>query len=271
MSQDELAQKLYVSRVTVSHWETGKTLPDVQSMLLLANLFNTTIDDLVRGSVDEMCDMVKKSEQRTKRFALVIGAIELVVVAVLFLAATVGRDCLEPVLRLLLAVLVLVFSIIALVARRDEGGKDARSATELLGAASGEPARASQENMSANVVRILLKMLVGLIVGIGLLVAGSLLLDHQAFIDLVVIVGCIAAFAGSYALGRFTHHAWTVAILPTLWVGSAIALGEVIGALTSPKVWFAIVGGMVTLSVFWVDGRRRGAFSPISTVDSSRP
>ena len=39
LSQEELAQRLYVSRVTVSHWETGRTLPDVQSMLLLANLW----------------------------------------------------------------------------------------------------------------------------------------------------------------------------------------------------------------------------------------
>lgn len=31
-----------MSRVTVSHWETSKTLPDVQSILLLANLFGTT-------------------------------------------------------------------------------------------------------------------------------------------------------------------------------------------------------------------------------------
>lgn len=31
-----------MSRVTVSDWETSKTLPDVQSMLLLANLFGTT-------------------------------------------------------------------------------------------------------------------------------------------------------------------------------------------------------------------------------------
>ena len=42
LSQEELARRLYVSRVTVSHWETSKTLPDVQSILLLANLFGTT-------------------------------------------------------------------------------------------------------------------------------------------------------------------------------------------------------------------------------------
>ena len=68
LSQDELAQRLYVSRVTISHWETNKTLPDVQSMLLLANLFGTTIDEMVRGDVDEMREMVEKSEQQRKAF-----------------------------------------------------------------------------------------------------------------------------------------------------------------------------------------------------------
>lgn len=54
MSQDELARRVLVSRPTISHWETGKTMPDAQSLLLLAQLFDTTIDELVKGSVDEM-------------------------------------------------------------------------------------------------------------------------------------------------------------------------------------------------------------------------
>ena len=75
ISQDELARRLYVSRVTVSHWETSKTLPDVQSMLLLANLFGTTIDELVRGDVDEMRQMVERDERRTKIFAVALAAV----------------------------------------------------------------------------------------------------------------------------------------------------------------------------------------------------
>ena len=63
-------QRLYVSRVTVSHWETSRTLSDVQSMLLLANLFGTTVDELVRGGVDEICEMVENNERRTKTFAV---------------------------------------------------------------------------------------------------------------------------------------------------------------------------------------------------------
>ncbi|HJB49003.1 MAG TPA: helix-turn-helix transcriptional regulator [Candidatus Olsenella excrementigallinarum] len=70
LSQEELAWRLYVSRVAVSHWETSRTLPDVQSMLLLTNLFGTTVDELVRGGVDETCEMVEKDKRRTKTFAV---------------------------------------------------------------------------------------------------------------------------------------------------------------------------------------------------------
>ncbi len=177
LSQDELAQKLYVSRVTVSHWETGRTLPDVQSMLLLANLFGTTIDELVRGDVDEMREMVEKNERRTRAFAMALGAVELAVIAVLAITAVVGRAYLELVLRLLLAVLVVAAAIVASVARHQEGGRDAKSAAELLGAASGDPAKAAQESTSANVLRVVLQVFVGLAVGIGVLVLGGLLLD----------------------------------------------------------------------------------------------
>ena len=176
LSQDELAQKLYVSRVTVSHWETSKTLPDVQSMLLLANLFGTTIDELVRGDVDEMREMVEKNERRTRAFAMALGAVELAVIAVLAITAVVGRAYLELVLRLLLAVLVVASAIVASVARPQEGGRDAKSAAELLGAASGDPAKAAQESTSANVLRVVLQVFVGLAVGIGVLVLGGLLL-----------------------------------------------------------------------------------------------
>ena len=145
-------------------------------MLLLANLFGTTIDELVRGDVDEMREMVEKNERRTRAFAMALGAVELAVIAVLAITAVVGRAYLELVLRLLLAVLVVASAIVASVARHQEGGRDAKSAAELLGAASGDPAKAAQESTSANVLRVVLQVFVGLAVGIGVLVLGGLLL-----------------------------------------------------------------------------------------------
>jgi DNA-binding XRE family transcriptional regulator len=54
MSQEELAERIYVSRQTISNWETDKTYPDIQSLLLLSTLFDVTLDDLVKGDVETM-------------------------------------------------------------------------------------------------------------------------------------------------------------------------------------------------------------------------
>ena len=49
LSQEELAERIYVSRQTISNWETDKTYPDIQSLLMLSVLFDTTNDVLVKG------------------------------------------------------------------------------------------------------------------------------------------------------------------------------------------------------------------------------
>ena len=54
MSQEELAEKIFVSRQTISNWETDRTYPDVQSLLLLSNLFDVSVDSLIKGDVEEM-------------------------------------------------------------------------------------------------------------------------------------------------------------------------------------------------------------------------
>jgi DNA-binding XRE family transcriptional regulator len=53
-SQDDLAQRIFVSRQTISNWETDKTYPDIKSLLMLSALFQTTLDDLVKGDVEMM-------------------------------------------------------------------------------------------------------------------------------------------------------------------------------------------------------------------------
>lgn len=49
MSQDDLAEKLEVSRQSVSKWETGQSTPDLYKIIRLSDLFGVTVDDLVRG------------------------------------------------------------------------------------------------------------------------------------------------------------------------------------------------------------------------------
>ena len=43
ISQDELAEKLFVSRQSVSNWENDKTYPDIKSLLLLSEVFQVRV------------------------------------------------------------------------------------------------------------------------------------------------------------------------------------------------------------------------------------
>lgn len=47
MSQEELADKVAVSRQTLSKWETGDSMPNIEKSKLLAEIFGVTLDDLV--------------------------------------------------------------------------------------------------------------------------------------------------------------------------------------------------------------------------------
>ena len=64
LSQEQLAEKLYVSRQTISNWERDKTYPDVQSLLMLSILFGTSIDTLVKGDVTVMEEAVERDRKR---------------------------------------------------------------------------------------------------------------------------------------------------------------------------------------------------------------
>ena len=62
ISQEELAEKVYVSRQTVSNWETGKNYPDIHSVLLLSSVFNVSLDQLMKGDVEIMKNEIKETE-----------------------------------------------------------------------------------------------------------------------------------------------------------------------------------------------------------------
>lgn len=56
LSQEALAKKVYVSRQTISNWETNKGYPDIQNILLLSVLFDVSVDELVKGDLEAMKD-----------------------------------------------------------------------------------------------------------------------------------------------------------------------------------------------------------------------
>ena len=53
LSQEELAEKLDVSRQAVSRWEMGETMPDAQNLIMLSDIFGVSVDYLLRDGMGE--------------------------------------------------------------------------------------------------------------------------------------------------------------------------------------------------------------------------
>lgn len=63
LSQEELAEKLFVSRQSISNWENDKTYPDIKSLLLLSEVFSVSLDQLVKGDVEMMKNEINEQER----------------------------------------------------------------------------------------------------------------------------------------------------------------------------------------------------------------
>ena len=82
LSQEELAEKIFVTRQSVSNWETGKTYPDLQSLLRLSELFGLSLDELIKGDIEIMKETIDREEiQKMNRWGNLL--------AVLFLAMVI--------------------------------------------------------------------------------------------------------------------------------------------------------------------------------------
>lgn len=62
ISQEELADLIFISRQTLSNWETGKTYPDINSLLRLSEVFHVSLDELVKGDIKAMQEQIKKED-----------------------------------------------------------------------------------------------------------------------------------------------------------------------------------------------------------------
>lgn len=138
LSQEDLAARIYVSRQTVSNWETDKTYPDVESLMLLSVLFETTIDELIKGDVEAMQKTV--SNEFTKMMLLSWGGVAVVAVGTVALVAGVEAWGWNVAPSLIIAALLyaigatMVFTGIHLQKKHD-----LYTYREILAYAKGEP------------------------------------------------------------------------------------------------------------------------------------
>lgn len=62
LSQEELADKIYVSRQTISNWENDKNYPDIKSLVLMSEVFQVSLDHLIKGDLESMKKQIDVQE-----------------------------------------------------------------------------------------------------------------------------------------------------------------------------------------------------------------
>lgn len=77
ISQDELAERIFVSRQSISNWENNKTYPDIHTLLLLSDVFSISLDELIKGDVEEMKQEIVEQERAGFQRDSVLFAISL--------------------------------------------------------------------------------------------------------------------------------------------------------------------------------------------------
>ncbi|EOT45115.1 hypothetical protein OMY_02249 [Enterococcus sulfureus ATCC 49903] len=79
-SQEVLAEKIYVTRQTISKWENDKTYPDIHNLVALSILFEISLDELVKGDMMTMKNIVAKEKMdRDTKGMLLFVCLELII------------------------------------------------------------------------------------------------------------------------------------------------------------------------------------------------
>ena len=111
LSQDELAEKLFVTRQSISNWENDKTYPDIKSLVLMSEVFSVSLDELVKGDMEIMKKEI--SEQDREQFKKEDRVLGVLMLLLMFLAVPLAKHggWLGIAAYVVLAVVTLGYSI----------------------------------------------------------------------------------------------------------------------------------------------------------------
>jgi len=95
LTQENVAEEIQVSRQTISNWENEKSYPDIISVIYLSNLYNISLDDLLKGD-SKMIEHLEEStnvvnSNRKLLFAIGVNVL-LVILFILFNGIISGNN-----------------------------------------------------------------------------------------------------------------------------------------------------------------------------------
>ncbi|AHA10919.1 helix-turn-helix domain-containing protein [Bacillus toyonensis] len=107
-SQEDVARKVGVTRQAVYKWESNKSYPDIDNLILLSELYEVTIDELIKGSANAREELEKKDKDKCEDddeendFSFFIG------IALIFIGIFIGIEGISLFITIL-GMLIMVF------------------------------------------------------------------------------------------------------------------------------------------------------------------
>ncbi len=141
-SQDDLAEKVFVSRQTISNWENGKSYPDIDSLLRISQTFGVTLDQLVKGDIVHMKTAIQKSDIRQFNK---IGAWFSVLLILTILSAAPLAIFLDWIGCILWSCLALVTFLLSHIVEKEKKKYDIQTYREIVAFTEGKQLDAIQK------------------------------------------------------------------------------------------------------------------------------
>jgi len=93
LTQDDVADKILVSRQTISNWENEKSYPDIISIIKLSDLYHISLDDLLKGDQLMMAHLAESTDVVKSNTKLIVtGLINIVLFVLLVIFNTQIAD-----------------------------------------------------------------------------------------------------------------------------------------------------------------------------------
>ena len=182
LSQEELAEKIFVTRQSVSNWENGKTYPDLQSLLRLSEIFSLSLDELIKGDIETMKEEINKTEiKKMNRWG---GLLTLLMLAVVLLPVPLmlNKERIGlPVILMVLGALFVVTMAVALKVEKIKKDNGVHTYKEIVAFTEGR--RLDELDKAVEKGKRPYQALVAFLSGalIALLVTGGITLIYMAF------------------------------------------------------------------------------------------
>lgn len=173
MSQEILAERIFVSRQTISNWENDKNYPDIKSLLMLSSLFEISLDQLIKGDLEEMKKQINQSDVRKFNHISAVLTACMLIMIISPIPLVKGLGIVGGIIWLTIAAVTIAAAIIA---ERYKKKFDIQSYREIV-AFTENKTLSSQQKIEEKAKRPYQKILLAIASGaIALIVAALMLL-----------------------------------------------------------------------------------------------